>query len=84
MRRPKDCAPAGQGAEARGDTTTQKRKHTGGRPPVQGNRTDRNPSQPAPRWEPPRGQDAANDVAHALRGWTALLGCAPRGPRGRS
>ena len=70
---------AGDGTQARDDTA----KNKGGRPCVQGNRTARNPSQPAPAWPPPPGADAAADVQHALAGWSALRGPAPRDPRGR-
>jgi len=54
---------AGDDAEARDDTG----KHKGGRPPVQGNRNARSPSQPAPKWRQPAGQ-AALDRLTALWG----------------
>lgn len=63
---------AGDGAKAKDDTA----KHKGGRPPVQGNRTARNGSQPAPSWPEPAG-------AKALRHLGALWG-PPRTRRGRS
>jgi hypothetical protein len=63
------------------DDTT---KPNGGRPPHQGNSaTGRNPSQPAPTWPAPRGIAAARDLAHALRGWSAMHGYGPQLARRR-
>ena len=68
MKRKRDCAPAGQTARARGNTgTTGEAKHTGGRPPNQGIRTQRNSKQRAPRWPEPAGL-AALDRLTALWG----------------
>ena len=79
MNRPPKVKPAAR-AGAAGDRA-QARDHTakdkGGRPPVQGNRTGRNACQPAPTWEALPGAAAAADIAHALRGWTAIRGEQP-------
>jgi hypothetical protein len=45
------------------------RHPNGGRPEVQGNRTGRNPCQPAPTWPRPPGNSAADALARALRRW---------------
>jgi hypothetical protein len=68
MRPSKDCAPAGQTAGARGDTTAANTpKPTGGRPQYQGNLNGRNHDQRPPRWEAPEGWAAA-ELLEALWG----------------
>jgi len=62
---PKDCAPAGQAAEARGATvkTDNAEKSKGGRPPLQVNGNARRAGHPAPTWPRPAGADALDALA---------------------
>jgi hypothetical protein len=53
----------------RQSTLQGNRKPTGGRPELQGNRTGRNPSQPAPTWRRPCGSNAADSLERAMRRW---------------
>ena len=52
---------AGENAKETDDAA----KHKGGRPPVQGNRTGRNPSQAAPHWPEPPGAAALRELSAA-------------------
>jgi hypothetical protein len=71
---------AGAGSDLHDDSDAHRKC---GRREVQGIATARNPSQPAPVWPKPAGADAADAVAHALAGWSALSGQSPRDPRGK-